>query len=296
MYSEYLLRKYKELFGENFREILEKDFPKSIRINTLKISVKDFIERIRDKMVLEKISYTKYGFYVLKSKYPIGATVEYLLGYYAIQDPASMYAVEVLEPKPGEIVLDMASAPGMKTSYIAQLMKNKGCIIAFEINRDRMRGLRSNLTRLGCENVILIRDDARNAKNLGIKFDKVLLDAPCTGTGTLNKNPEARYKDEKDVMFCTNIQRELLKVAIDVTKTGGIIVYSTCSLLPEENEFIINEFLEKYDIKLEEIKFGDEAFTKPYGIELCDEIRKCKRFYPGKHLSQGFFISKIKVL
>ncbi len=296
MYSEYLIKKYKALFGENFRELIEANIPKSIRVNTLKISVEDFLNKIKEKILLKKIEYTKYGFYVIHSKYSIGATVEYLLGYYAIQDPASMYAVEELDPKQNDLVLDMASAPGMKTSYISQLMNNKGCIIAFEINRNRMKSLRSNLTRLGCKNVILIRDDAKNAKKLNLEFDKILLDAPCTGTGTLNKNPEARFKDEKDVLYCTKIQRELLRTAIEICKSGGRIIYSTCSLLPEENEFIINEFLEKYDIKLERINFGDEAFVKPYGIELCDEIRKCKRFYPGKHLSQGFFIAKIKVL
>ena len=294
MYSKFLVDRYKKLFGNNFRSLIETKIPTCIRINTLKINERSFIKRIRDKMKLKKVYYTKYGYYVLESKYSIGATTEYLLGYYTIQDPASMYAVEVLDPKSNEIILDMTSAPGMKTSYISQLMNNKGCIVAFDINRERVKALRSNLTRLGVKNVIVIRDDARNSVKLNIRFDKILLDAPCTGTGTLNKNKEARFKTEKDVIKCTQVQKDLLNVALKVCKTGGTIVYSTCSLLPEENEFIINEFLNKYNIKLEDIKHGEEAFIKPYGIKLNDEIRKCKRFYPAKHLSQGFFIAKIR--
>lgn len=294
MYSNYLLSKFKELFDEDTLKGLENPPPISIRVNTIRIGEKALIERLAKKGVrLRKIPWVKYGYYVDSSPFSMGATTEYLMGYYFLQDPASMYCCEVLEPVKGDVVLDMAAAPGGKTTYLAQLMENRGTIISIELNRERMRSLRSNITRMGVENVIAVRMNALESKELGIEFDKVLLDAPCTGTGTIFKNPDAGNKDAGDVERCTSLQRELVDVAYDVLKKRGILVYSTCSILPEEDEFIVRYAVEK-GFKLLPVAEGTPAFTEAYGVRLGGKMRFAKRFYPHLHGSQGFFIAKLQ--
>jgi NOL1/NOP2/sun family putative RNA methylase len=229
MYSEYLLEKYLNLFSEDEIEKLACPLKQAIRINTLRVTEEALLPRLEAKgMTLEKIPWTRHGYFVEKSPFSIGATIEYLLGYYFIQDPASMYVCEVLGPGEGEIILDMAAAPGGKTSYLAQLMGNRGTIVAVELNRQRMKSLRSNVTRMGVENTILVRMNALEVEELGVEFDKILLDAPCTGTGTISKNPDAAQKGQGDVSTCTALQRSLLEAASMVLKkmVSSSIVYA----------------------------------------------------------------------
>jgi NOL1/NOP2/sun family putative RNA methylase len=230
---------------------------------------------------------------VKKAPFSIVATPEYLQGFYFIQDPTSMYACEVIDPKKGETVLDMTAAPGGKTTYLAQLLEGTGSVISIEINRERMKSLTANIKRMGQKNVITVRMNALDAKDLGIKFDHVLLDAPCTGTGTVFKNPEAAGKEEKDVSNCIALQRPLLEAGLGVLKKGGVLVYSTCSVLPEENELIVQDAITR-GFKLKSIEYGEEAFTRIYGEKLSDEMKKAKRFYPHMHNTQGFFVCKIQ--
>jgi len=160
-----------------------------------------------------------------------------------------------------------------------------------------MKSLRSNVSRLGMENVIAVRMNALDAADLGIEFDRVLLDAPCTGTGTAFKNPEAKNKGKNDVKKCTAKQRALLEVAAGVLKKGGAMVYCTCSLLPEENEFMVQYALKELGLDLEAIPFGEPALTSTYGKSLIPEMKKARRFYPMVHNTQGFFIAKmVKVI
>ena len=291
MFSPFLESKLKQIFNTESLDFLTQGIPQSIRVNTMKISENDLILRLNEKEIeTEKINWVKYGYYIKKSPFSLGATTEYLLGYYFLQDPASMYACEVLEPE--GMVLDMAAAPGGKTTYLSQLMGGNGCIIAIEINKERIRSLKSNINRMGAENVIAIRMDSLDAEKLGLKFDRILLDAPCTGTGTMHKNIEARIKTEKDVERCTSLQRKLIRVAIKLLKEGGILVYCTCSVLPEENEFIVAEVLDE-GVILEEVEQGVKGFTKCYDMELPRELEKTKRFYPTLG-TQGFFIAKLR--
>ncbi|MFQ5815512.1 MAG: RsmB/NOP family class I SAM-dependent RNA methyltransferase [Candidatus Hydrothermarchaeaceae archaeon] len=294
MYSKFLLERYKGLYSEEEIERLDSPLEQSIRINTLRTTEEKLVSRLEKKaIVLEKIPWTKHGYFIEKAPFSVGATTEYLLGYYFIQDPASMYACEVLNPDKGEIVLDMAAAPGGKTSYLAQLMENRGVIIAVELNRQRMKSLRSNISRMGVENVIAIRMDALKVGELGVEFDKILLDAPCTGTGTISKNPEAVKKDEKDVATCTATQKSLFEAAHKVLKENGTLVYSACSFLPEEGEFVVQYAVDELGFRLEEVPFGAEAFIECYGTKLSEEMGKAKRFYPHVHGAQGFFIVKL---
>jgi NOL1/NOP2/sun family putative RNA methylase len=293
MYSEFLLRRYESLFPGEIPH-LDKPLPQAIRVNTLRTGKQELVERLTRKgIILEEIPWTMNGYTIKKAPFSMGATTEYLLGYYFIQDPTSMYACEVLEPKAGEVVLDMAAAPGGKTTYLAQLMGNRGGVVALELSRERMKSLRSNVSRLGVENVIAVRMNALDAAELGIEFDRVLLDAPCTGTGTAFKNPEAKNKGEDDVKKCTTNQRALLETAAGVLKKGGAMVYCTCSLLPEENEFMVQYALKELGLELKATSHGKTALTSAYGKALTPEMMKARRFYPGIHRTQGFFIAKM---
>ncbi len=295
MFSNFLIDRYKRLYDKKMLEGLNSSLDTSIRINTLKIKEPRLVKRLMEKGIkLTKIPWVKHGYTINKTPFSIGATPEYLLGYYFIQDPTSMYASEVLEPEKTDLVLDMTAAPGGKTTGLSQQMKNKGTIVALDLNRQRMKSLRSNVTRMGSENVIAIRTDARKIESLGLSFDKILLDAPCTGTGTVFKNPEARKKDETDVKKCTQLQWQLLEAALGVLKKKGTMLYCTCSMLPEESELIIQKAIDKHNIRLEEIPQGKPALTNVYGTKLSNEIKKAKRFYPHIHHTQGFFVAKIR--
>lgn len=296
MFSPYLRDKYRSIFTDKELSLLAKPLPKAIRVNTLRIREKELVGRLEDRgFTLDKVSWTRHGYIVKTCPFPLGATPEYLLGYYFIQDPSSMHACEVLDPGKSDLVLDMAAAPGGKTTYLAQLMGNKGAIVAVDISRRRMKSLRSNVSRQGVENVIAVRTNALGVENFGLVFDKVLLDAPCTGTGTVHRNRDAARKDRADVEKCTVIQGALLETAVRVLKDGGVVVYCTCSFLPEENELIVGKALDRYALKVEKVQQGEPGLTSWNGRELSPELRKAGRFYPHIHGTQGFFIAKLRL-
>ena len=165
---------------------------------------------------------------------PIGATPEYLAGHYMLQSASSFLPVLALNPQMNEKVLDMAAAPGGKTSYIAQMMKNTGCVFANDLKKERLRALQFNLHRLGITNtVVTCRDGRKFAKIFPNTFDKVLLDSPCTGLGIISKDLSIKANRVLiDIYKNSHIQKELILSAIDSTKVGGVVVYSTCSVSP----------------------------------------------------------------
>lgn len=295
MYSPFLLRRYQSLFSQEELSLLARPLPRSIRVNTLRIPEEELVARLGQRgFVLEKIPWVRHGYLVKTCPHPLGATPEYLLGYYFIQDPSSMYACEVLAPGRGELVLDMAAAPGGKTTYLSQLMENQGTVVAVDISRRRMKSLRSNVSRLGVENVLAIRTNALSVENFGMSFDRVLLDAPCTGTGTVHRNREAAQKDRTDVEKCMVLQEALLDAGLRVLKKGGVLVYCTCSFLPEENEIIVEKALNRHPLNIEEMGEGRPGLTSWNGRRLSPELRKARRFYPHTHGTQGFFIARLR--
>ena len=270
----FFLKRYKELGHDIHPEnIMLRD---SLRVNTLRITEKELVKRLKaNKVKLEKIPFTKYGYYY-KADFSLGSTPEYLQGYYYLQEAASQKAVEILDPKANELILDMCAAPGGKTTQIAQYTQNKAQIIALDVRKERLQALKNNLQRMGCSNVICYNKDARFVDDLGIEFDKILLDAPCSGNFvTDGKWFEKRSID--GIKANSKLQRELLKAAIKVLKQGGEIVYSTCSLEPEEDEDNIGWALEHLDVDLVKIK-GKEWL----------------KFWPDVDGTQGFFVSKIR--
>ena len=300
-YSKTFAERYYQLWGERaikIAEAMEKPLPRCFRVNTLRIEIPKLTKLLNKKgFQFKRVPWAREGFCLTREPFSITSTPEYLSGLLYIQEASSMYPPVALEPKPGEIVADMAAAPGGKTSYIAQLMKNKGVIYAFDVGEERLKEMRLNLSRLGVTNTIIFHKSSLYLGELGIEFDKILLDAPCTGSGTIHKNPERKAnRTLEDVKFCQNLQMKLIKVALENLKKGGILVYSTCSLEPEENEFVIQWVLDNFKVKLLPLHYGEPALVRPFGVELSEEIIKARRFYPDKHNTSGFFIAKIMKL
>ena len=213
--------------------------------------------------------WSKVGIQIFDSSVPIGATPEYLAGHYMLQAAASFLPVMSLAPQEHERVLDMCAAPGGKTTYIAALLKNTGSVFANDANKERCKALVANIHRLGVKNAVVSNCDGCQFPHLIGGFDRVLLDAPCSGTGVISKDPSVKVnKSEKDFQFLSKLQKELILSAIDsvdaTSKTGGYIVYSTCSVTVEENEEVVNYALKKRpNIKLvpSGLDFGKDGFT-----------------------------------
>jgi len=273
---------------------------RSLRINTLKTDIKTVKESLEKKgWVLEQVPWYKYGFFIKnETRRDAGNTIEHQLGYYYIQEAASMIPPIVLDPKPGEKVLDMAASPGSKTTQIAQMMENKGLLIANDSVSIRMAPLASNLSRLGvtnCINTIMKGQQFSKFENF---FDKVLVDVPCSGTGTIRKSPKTiRMWNPKVLRGITNVQKELIRAGYKVLKPGGTLVYSTCSLEPEENEGLISWFLDETDAKLEDFSLPGLKKGPPVlefeGVTYNPEVKKTCRLWPQDNDTEGFFIAKI---
>ena len=226
-----------------FLEMMDTQRPLTIRVNSLKTQRAALVKALTEKTVaLEPIDeVSKMAFKINSSKVPIGATPEYLAGHYMLQSAASMLAVRALAPQPGEKVLDMAAAPGGKTTYIGQLMKNRGTIVANDMKTERTKALFYNCQRMGLTNVIITNFDGRKFPSCLKNFDRILLDAPCTGLGIISRDPSIKAKRTvMDIYKAAHLQRELLRKAIDLCKVGGYVVYSTCSFAVEENEAVVD--------------------------------------------------------
>ncbi len=263
------LQRYKDLYNKDLEKYKSLELNKCIRSNSLKINQNNLRKRLEKKGIKLK-KFQENGYEVLKSKVPIGATPEYLQGYYYIQDKASQYPCTLFKFKSTDIVLDMCAAPGSKTTQLSQLMNNKGTVIALDIKTKRLQALKNNLQRTGCTNVILYNKDARYAEDFNIKFDKVLLDAPCSGNFIIDKEWFKKITIE-GIKQRQKIQRQLINAAINVLKPNGILVYSTCSMEPEENEQVI-----------------DFALKENKNMKLVEQ----KRFWPPE--SQGFYVAKLR--
>ena len=275
--------RYKKL-GEPAKTVETKQ---SIRVNTLKITRDELIERLEARHIeVEPIPFTKNGLYIIRSPFAVVSTPEYLLGLFYIQEAASQIPVQVLNPK--KLCLDACAAPGSKTTQIAEQCS----VIAVDSREDRLVALQNNVERLGITNCKAYHMDFREVND---KFDYILLDAPCSGNFVLEGKAWFKKQSLKRIQERAQLQKQLISHAIKLLNKNGTLVYSTCSLEPEENEMVIQYALNKHKIKLETVKsIGDPGLTKPLGIKLNLEIKKCRRLWPWKTNTQGFFIAKIR--
>ncbi|WP_421077566.1 NOL1/NOP2/sun family putative RNA methylase [Methanothermococcus sp. Ax23] len=258
-----------------------------IRVNTLKITPKELKGRLKSKGVKLENTFLDYMFKVKGAPFSMGATPEYLFGYYYLQSISSTIPPLVLNPSENDVVLDMCSAPGGKTTHLSQLMNNKGVVVANELNRKRMRSLKSNIYRMGITNTILLNMDALRLKKFNMLFDKILLDAPCTGNPIKDKN---RVVSKRDIRYCALRQKNMLNVGIDMLKEGGEIVYSTCSPEIEENEDVIEYILNtRRDIELVDV---GEFKNNLKGISVIEgKVRGTLKVVPP---NEPFFIAKLR--
>ena len=291
----------------SFLEILKKSTQNSIRCNTLKISPEKLLIRLKSKGWVMKQPFKLYPeIMIIENQLApgeLGRSLEHLLGYYYVQEIASMLSVLALCPKPNEMILDLAAAPGSKTTQIAAKMENTGLLIANDISIGRISILATNLERCGVSNTVITRkqgfDLCKKLKIQGFSFDKILVDAPCSGEGTL-RSSLATYEmwSIKSVKNLSNIQKSLLASCIELLKPNGEIIYSTCTHSPEENEEVIDFVLKKFDnIKIESINLPikcRKGLTEWNDKNYSKEVEKLCRIYPQDNDTEGFFVAKLR--
>jgi NOL1/NOP2/sun family putative RNA methylase len=298
-----MVSRYIKMLGyEDTIQLLEyndRPLTPSLRVNLLKINPKNLIKRLQAKgFKLEAVNKIPYAYKVLHEPQNLGSLHEFLQGYYHLQNIASMLPPLLLAPSSKDMVIDMCAAPGSKSTQLASIMKNKGRLLLIEKDFKRLKALNANVRRLGVYNSITLNMDASKIGQLGIKADKILLDAPCTGEGLIRQDPSRKTsRTPKDLKKMANVQKKLLLSGVNALKSGGSLLYSTCSIAPEENEFVVDDVLKKnpnmHVIKLEE-DFGMKGFTEMFGKSLNSELVNAQRIYPHIHNTIGFFICLLK--
>src|SRR3989338_1323789 len=291
------IERMKKLLGEaNYERYWKKvseDSVRSIRTNTLKISPSNLKKRLEEKgwKITQPFKENQEIMFIESNLEPgeLGRSLEHLLGYYYIQETASMLPAIALNPKKEDLVLDLCASPGSKTTQIASLMENEGLILANDILGTRIRPLKANLQRCGVKNCIITLMSGQSIKG---KFDKILLDAPCSGTGAIRKSPETiQMWNNNMVKRFSKVQKSLILSAFDALKDDGTLVYSTCSIDPDENEKVIEFLLEKRSAKIENV---DLNLKRSEVLSDNQDVKKCLRIWPQDNDTEGFFIAKIK--
>ncbi|WP_058486198.1 RsmF rRNA methyltransferase first C-terminal domain-containing protein [Defluviitalea phaphyphila] len=291
--------KMKKLLKEEYEDFLksyDENKSRGLRINTLKISIEDFIKI--NPFNLEKIPWVKEGFYYGEEDRP-GKHPYHEAGLYYIQEPSAMAVVEILNPNPGEKILDLSAAPGGKATHIASKMQGEGFLLANEIHPARAKILARNIERLGIKNAVVTNESPSDlSKEFIAYFDKILVDAPCSGEGMFRKDYEACNQwSIENVKMCANRQLDILQEAATMLKVGGRLVYSTCTFSPEENEGTISKFLKlNPNFEIEDIKTY-EGFSKGRGDWVNDgniNIDKTIRIWPHKVKGEGHYIAVLK--
>lgn len=275
---------------------------KSIRVNTLKITVPELLKRLETNWKLTPIPWCSEGFWIEhrgkedEKRRDIGNLIEHSLGYIYVQEAASMIPPVVLNPQPHELILDMCAAPGSKTTQIAQAMGNTGLLVANDYDIDRIKALSINTERCGLTNLVITRMQGQQFKDM--QFDRVLVDAPCSGTGTIRKSYKTLLMwNPSMVKRLSHLQKKLIATAFNLVKPGGVLVYSTCTLEPEENEAVVSYLLETYsDAYLEDIELPLQRSPAVLEFEeVCynTTVQRCLRIWPQDNDTEGFFVAKI---
>ncbi|MFB6124529.1 MAG: RsmB/NOP family class I SAM-dependent RNA methyltransferase [Halanaeroarchaeum sp.] len=284
-----------------FREACLRPLPTTVRVNTIATTP----ERVIDALAEEDVTATQRDWHPtvleLDTAKP-GNTWPYVHGWIHGQEEVSTIPPLVLDPQPGEVVWDAAAAPGGKATQIAALMDDTGLVIANDDNLGRLSALRGNADRLGVTSMAVTNDDARRM-TLGEfdvdALDRALVDAPCTCEGTVRKSPDAlEDAGPENSEQIAVVQRDIVERAIELTRPGGTVVYSTCTFAPEENEAVLDAVLGSHDVSV--VPFEIPLAHSPGGTEWGDRtydpaVAHAKRFYPHQNDTGGFFVAKLEV-
>ncbi|MFH1834811.1 MAG: NOL1/NOP2/sun family putative RNA methylase [Methanobacteriota archaeon] len=285
---------HQRILGSEFEEFVQAvgfRLRKAVRVNTLKTRI-DFIADVFRENRIEHglVPWHSNAFFV--SDDVTSLSFEHQLGLFFIQEAGSMIPPVVLDVKPGERVLDLCAAPGAKTTQLAADLENLGVLVANEPNYKRIRALVYNIQRCGVSNCLVTKRDGCAFDNEGVLFDKVLVDAPCSGVGTVGKN-RGVLKDwsSERVKRFSGLQKKLVSSAFDSLDSGGELVYSTCTTSLEENEEVVDYLLGEFDS-------GEVVKVKVPGVVarkgLSPGTRKCLRIYPHLNPTGSYFIAKVR--
>jgi len=289
------IEKYEKILNEettSFIESCKTRLTKSLIINTHKTESIDFLKE--QNIELEKVKFIPNAYWIKSEISALGNTIEQNIGLFQMQEISSMLPAFILDPKETDTILDLTAAPGNKTAILAQIMNNRGLIIANDVDKTRLKTLTYTLKRLGVHNTIITNQNGINFKTPFL-FDKILLDAPCSCEGMIRKKPDALKEwSQKDVLSKSELQKKLILNAFNLLKVNGVLVYSTCTLSPEENEEVIDYLLKNQrNAKIEEINISglicDKGLIEYNNKKYNSEIIKALRIWPHKNNIEGFF-------
>lgn len=284
---------------DNVVQLLTLQHTKAVRINALKAK-KTTLRDIKALGVeLEPIAWCKNAYRVISGYDKLSSSKLFNSGEFILQDPSSFVPVLALSPQPGEAILDICAAPGGKTSHIAAITKNKARLTANDTSRIRFFKMREIFERYGVQAETTLYDGRFMRKQFaGQQFDKILLDAPCSGEAAINPNRPKTYEQwsPSKVKRLSRLQEQLIMVAYDLLKPGGTLVYSTCTIAPEENECVVDYLLKRRKAVIEpfniDIDNARNGLVEWHGKKLNSEISKTYRLLPSD-LHEAFYTAKI---
>ncbi len=302
--SNNILSYIESVFGKEYLEkyklFFNSKYPITLRFSVSLPEQKIIVTNLKNYGIeLEPFQFIPNAYFVLQGEDIVGKTLEHSIGKYYIQSLSSMIPPLVLKPDENDVVMDLCAAPGSKSTQLAKLMNNKGTLYSNEPNFNRVKALVHNLDKMNSVNMSVLKHRGELlSKYFEEYFDKILVDAPCSALGVIQKKNEIiKWWESERVDRISELQLKLLISAIKMAKTGGEIVYSTCTLTIEENEFVINKVLEKYPVELIEFKIDiphQPGFTEFNNYKFHPSLSLTKRILPWKIKSEGFFISKLK--
>lgn len=295
-HPEWMVRKFTDLFGDGFTESLLKadnEVPEfSVRVNSLRTTAGELIRDLEAEGVGAVPGKYLDEALILKNPSAVARLEAFKKGLFQVQDESSMLAAKALDPKPGEFVLDACSAPGGKATHVAQLMQNRGAVLARDVFEHKTKLVMSAAARLGIDIIRTeVYDSSLPDEAHAGKFDRILLDAPCTGLGIMRRKPEIRWSREaEDEKAVTELQLKLIKAVSSALKPGGTMVYSTCTILPRENRELVRRFLE------EDGAFDLDDITPyiPEKLKGYAEEKGMLQLYPNRDGIDGFFIARLR--
>jgi NOL1/NOP2/sun family putative RNA methylase len=298
-----VLARYESLVDDMaaFRAACERPLPHVVRVNTLKATVERSRKALAEADIDHEPTDWQPGLLRLADAQP-GANWPYVHGWLHGQEEVSALPARVLDPQPGERIWDACAAPGSKTTQLAALMEDTGLLVGTDANIGRIAALRSNAERLGVTNLAITHENARNHSLKpvgGERYDRALVDVPCSCEGTVRKNPDTLDEWSLDhVEDIAGVQEGILARAVQATRDGGTVVYSTCTFAPEENEAVVDAVLDREPCRV--VEFESPLAASPGVTAWRDEsfdasLDRAKRIYPHQNDTGGFFCAKLEV-